>query len=324
LEYALILPNSHIKEEPFGIILAAGQGKRMQTNLPKVAHTILGKSLVEWCIETFEKANISNLVVVLSPKQQEVIKIIQNHELFKLKKLHYCFQEEALGTGNAALCGLKKVQELKEFSENSPVIIGFGDTPALRPESLKNGFNFHLFQKNTCTVLGFETENPTGYGRIVLNVKNSEFIKIQEEKDCNELEKKITLVNSGFLICVAKQLLSYLPNLTNNNSNKEYYLTDIPQIAEKNKYKVGVYKNLPEAELLGVNTQEQLAYVAKLMQERILSQLMTQGVQILNPKLVYIEPSISFGKNCIVEPFVYLSGNKKYSDNTRIVSFTKV
>ena len=145
-------------------------------------------------------------------------------------------------------------------------------------------------------------------------------MEIREEKDCSETERKINLCNSGFLIASWELFKELLPKVENNNATGEYYLTEFPKIVRLFKKKVEVYSGVAEEELAGVNSQSQLASMAKYLQRRIVDFWMDNGVQFLNPECVYVEKSVILSQGVIVEPFVYLSGNIKIDPGARIKS----
>ncbi len=308
-----------------GVILAAGMGKRMKTSLPKVAHEILGKPMVLWAVEAFCDAGITDVVVVTAPSQQNVRDILERAVLKPGCKVTIAIQPEALGTANAvsaAIPSIKSIISSKNLPLNTDIVVGFGDTPAVSFESFFSYLNFHRKSEKKVTILGFKAPNPTGYGRILTN-KFGDFEAIREQKDCSAEELNIDLCNSGFICVKADLAIELLPKIVKNNSAGEYYLTDLPFLAKKDGHKVGIYNKIAAAELEGVNSQEQLATMAKFIQARIIDAAMQNGVQFLNPLSAYVEPHVSFESDVIVEPFVYLAGHSHFKKGIRIASFSK-
>jgi bifunctional UDP-N-acetylglucosamine pyrophosphorylase / glucosamine-1-phosphate N-acetyltransferase len=306
-------------EKPmWGIILAAGQGKRMKTDRPKVAHEVLGRPLVIWAIESMRQAGIRTIAVVLSPNQKSVIELVKKYEANFDVELVVALQEIALGTGHAALCGLNELIKNQKISESQlnfqNVLIGFGDTPAVRPETFGRFVTQHLTQQNDVTVFAFRPPMPFGYGRI-LKTASGDFLSIREEKDCSEVEKLEQLCNSGLLCANAKILVEVLPHLSTQNASGEHYLTDVPAVAKK----VGIYESTETTELQGVNSQSQLAEIAEFMQFKILEKHMDNGVQFLDPKSVYLEPTVKVSEGVIVEPYVYLAGEQVIKKGERVL-----
>lgn len=310
------------KQDVVGIILAAGQGKRMKTTRPKVAHTLLGCPLIEWSMRHFVEAGVADLCVVVSPAQPEVHVIVEE---FALKvagrcRVKYVFQDVALGTGHAALCGVRSLQA--QGVKIGTALIGLGDVPGVVPEVL-NGLLTRLDEdKSALSVLAFEALDPTGYGR-VLKTMDGQVYRIQEEKDCSAEQKMIRSCNSGFFAGDFHILEEYLPQIKPENAAREYYLTDLPVLLTSAGHRVTAFEGVPEEAVLGVNSQAQLADVAVRLQRRVVQNLMASGVQILSPEHVYIEDSVVFGQNVIVEPFVSLSGQFQIPDGTRVGSFSR-
>jgi bifunctional UDP-N-acetylglucosamine pyrophosphorylase/glucosamine-1-phosphate N-acetyltransferase len=158
----------------------------------------------------------------------------------------------------------------------------------------------------------------------VLTGTTGSFKAIREEKDCSSEEKSVHLCNSGFLCSTLKDFETYLPQLRPNNAAGEYYLTDVPGLAVAQNKSVGVFADVTQEELEGVNSQAQLASMAKYLQDKIIARWMDEGVQFLMPENVYIEPSVTFDPGAIVEPFVYLSGAIHINSSTRITSGTRL
>ena len=314
-----------------GIILAAGMGKRMKTSLPKVAHTALGKPLVLWSVESLLNAGVRNLVVVLSPQQLQVEELIKSFVRTHALPVTVAYQIEPLGTAHAALSGMPEARKLllqKELSlQKSHVIVGFGDTPAVSGASFAHYLNAHKGiqngEPNAFTLLAFEPADNAGYGR-VLTTPEGQFVAIREEKDCTPAEKKLRLCNSGFLCAQFQDAETLLPQIQNKNAAQEYYLTDLPLLGKQAGKRVGVFTGIAEPELAGVNSQEQLARVVEFLQGRIVRHWQAQGVQFLNPNQVYVEDSVTFESDVIVEPFVYLAGKSHFQKGTRILAFSKI
>ncbi|MES2615948.1 MAG: sugar phosphate nucleotidyltransferase [Bdellovibrionota bacterium] len=241
------------------IVLAAGQGKRMNSTLPKVAHLLAEKPLIIWAIESLMAAKIKNFIPVISPTQNLVKEIITSKKFSSNMNLQFAYQNEQLGTAHAVFCGAKLVMDLykNQIPSNLMVIVSYGDTPMVKAETFKKLMDLHLKQNNSFTVLAFKAEDPFGYGRIITNA-NGELIAIREQKDCSKEEENIQICNSGILCANYSNLTAILPLIKNNNLAKEFYLTDIPIFALEQRLKIGLMVEDEEAQFLGVNTQEQL------------------------------------------------------------------
>ncbi len=310
------------KQEVVGIILAAGQGKRMKSSRSKVAHTLLGRSLIEWSMHQFVAAGVADLVVVLSPSQPEVSEIVSNYSKSVAGRCRILpvFQEVALGTGHAALCGVRALESVG--CQTGTALIGLGDVPGISAEILNDLALRRSADGSALTVLAFEAAHPQGYGRVLKNA-NGQVVAIQEEKDCSPEERLIRSCNSGFFAGDLLDLHEFLPKVKQENAAREYYLTDLPVLLTEAGRRVSAYEGVVEDAVLGINSQQQLAEAAVRMQRRVVKQLLDSGVQILNPDQVYIEPSVTFGKNVIVEPFVSLGGSVHVPDDVRVPSFSR-
>ncbi len=260
-----------MKKKTYAVLLAAGEGKRMESNLPKVAHFLKDKTLLEWCFDSLFQTNVDNILCVISPTHDVVKKIISDYNHDHHKNIQFCFQDPPLGTGHAVLCAFEFMKTKKELffpinnleneltqKQNTNILISYGDTPGIQSQTYNNFIHFHEQGHNHFSILSFLAKNPFGYGRILMDNKNH-FVGIREEKDCNTEEKKIQICNSGILMGHYSCFEEILPSLKNKNAQQEYYLTDVPMIAVKKKnQKVSVLLHQNENELLGINTKDQL------------------------------------------------------------------
>lgn len=305
------------------IVLAAGQGKRMQSPLPKVAHTLLGKPMVRHVVDSLVRCGVRECVTVLSPHQNQVRNILAQATYPEGVRVDTALQDPPLGTGHAAQCGFGVLKNLvKNSKEKTDVIVAFGDTPAIRAETFRAFVEFHAKEDNVFTILAFNAKDPTGYGR-VLQESGGRFQAIREHKDCSEAELKVTLCNSGLLCGSLDAFERYLPQLKNDNRAKEYYLTDLPGLARESGQRAGVFIGPDEQELAGVNSQAQLADMARVLQRRIVQGWMERGVQFLDPDAVYVEETITFEPGVIVEPFVFLAGKHHFPQGSRVRAGTR-
>lgn len=320
--------NTHVEnQDSVGIILAAGMGKRMKTSLPKVAHAALGKPLVLWAVDAFVDAGLRNLVVVLSPKQAVVEELVRAHASVRGISLSVAFQDSAQGTAHAARCGLPQARALLAEAgvppEKAQLVIGFGDTPAVGPEAFARYLAFHRAERACVTLLAFEPADNSGYGRILTDARGA-FTAIREEKDCGVEEKRVRLCNSGFLCARFSDFEDLVARVGNQNAAQEYYLTDVPFLARAEGKPVSIFSGIPERELAGVNSQEQLAEAAQFLQRRIIRGWQARGVQFLDPSQVYVEESVTFEPDVIVEPFVYLAGKSHFASGSRVPAFSRI
>lgn len=291
------------------LILAAGKGTRMKSELPKVIHTVNGIPMVQKIIKELEKINIEENILILGHKKEEVLKTIG--------EVSYVVQTEQLGTGHAIMQAKEK---LKDYEGD--VMILCGDTPLLKSSTLENMYNYHKENNCTTTVLTAVYENPFGYGRIVK--ENGNVVGIVEEKEASEEIKKIKEVNAGVYCCNAKELFKALDKIDNNNEKGEYYLTDIIGIQVKEGKKVSSFVLEDSEEILGVNSKVELAQASKVLRERKNKELMEEGVILIDPATTYIEETVKVGRDTVIYPGVVLQGNTIIGENCEIIGNTRI
>lgn len=285
------------------IILAAGQGTRMKSKLPKVLHRVLGKPMVQWVIDCLTAAGVTDKITVLGHGAEQVATVVG-------EQTSIVYQTEQLGTGHAVMQGVKDLG-----AENDCVIVICGDTPLLQADTIKALLAKHNAEKNMVTVLTAQASDPTGYGRIVRN--GAQIEAIVEQKDATEEEKTITEINTGTYCFNQQFMLQYLPTLTTNNAQKEYYLTDLIKIANQNQFPVGGYQLDDFSESLGVNNRVQLAQAEQVLRQRKCREVMLAGVTLIDPASTYIGADVVIGNDTIIYPNVVLEGATVIgSDNT--------
>ena len=277
------------------LILAAGQGTRIKSDLPKVLHKACGKEMVNHVIDTLRKADIADINVIIG-KGSELVK-----ERTSSREVSYSLQAEQLGTGHAVKCATDFLKDKK-----GTVAIFCGDAPLIKEETIVSLFEEHNLNNNTATLLTSILDDATGYGRIIRD--GNEVLKIVEHKDCNEEELKVTEMNAGVYCFDIEKLLNALNKLSNNNSQGEYYLTDVIGILKSEGEKVGAVV-IDFEETLGVNSRAQLAQVEAILRKRINTKHMDNGVTLIDPNNTYIGADVIIGKDTIIYPGNVLEGN---------------
>jgi len=276
------------------IILAAGQGTRMKSKLPKVLHRVLGKPMIQWVIDCINSAGVSDVISVLGHGGEQVADAIKD-------QTQIVYQTEQLGTGHAVMQGVSVLS-----SSNECVLVICGDTPLLRAETIAALIDKHNLEKNEVTVLTAYTENPTGYGRIVRNGMQIE--AIVEQKDATEDQKNITEINTGTYCFNQAFLLKYLSELNTDNAQNEYYLTDLIKIANQYGLPVGGFQLNDFSESLGVNNRVQLSQAEQILRQRKCQEVMMSGVTLIDPATTYIGADVVIGADTIIYPNVLLDG----------------
>ncbi len=291
------------------LILAAGKGTRMKSDLPKVIHKVNGIPMVKKILNELEKLGTEENILILGHKKEEILK--------ELGEIKYAIQEEQLGTGHAIM---QAENLLKDYEGD--VMILCGDTPLLRHETLKAMYEAHKKSGVATTILTSVYENPFGYGRIV---KDGEKVTaIVEEKEADEETKKIKEVNAGVYCCNAKELFAALKKVTNNNEKGEYYLTDIVGIQVGEGKTVASFVLEDNREILGVNSKVELAEASKILRERKNTSLMEEGVILIDPASTYIEETVKIGRDTVIYPTVMLQGNTVIGENCEIIGCTRI
>ena len=291
--------------EIVSIILAAGRGKRMNSLLPKPLHKVAGKTLLNWLEDTLESASILKRIFVLG-HQNEILKEY-------IKGSEYVIQEPQLGTGHAVKLAKEKVKNL-----NSIIIIAYADTPFIGANTIKKMVS-QIKNGYKISILGFETDEPSGYGRIITD-SNNQVSKIVEENDANEEVKKITLCNSGVLAGKASDIFEYLDQVKFSD-NGEYYLTDIVSICAELGSKVGYVQSLEE-ELIGINDRADQSEAENIIQNKLIKKHLLNGVTLLNPNSIYFDANAEILKDVIIEPNVFIGPNVRIKSQTIIKAFS--
>lgn len=283
------------------IILAAGMGTRMKSGMPKVLHRVCGKPLCKWVIDASKEAGADKVVTIIGHGADTVRQTLGNVTEFAL-------QSEQKGTGHA-------VMQAKEFIENSDcVVILNGDTPLIKAETIKKAVEYHNERGEQATVITAILSDATGYGRIVRGADGG-VLKIVEQKDASEEEKKIREVNSGMYVFDAKSLAYALGEIKPNNAQGEYYLTDTLEILLRAGKKAGAYAIDDNDEIRGINDRVQLSEAAYIMRDRINKAHMRGGVTMTNPQSVYIESDVEIGRDTVIEPNVTIKSGTKIGAN---------
>lgn len=285
------------------IILAAGKGTRMKSSTPKVLHSVMGKTLVERVIDNvFKIDNLSEIFTIVGHQSDRVTEFITS----KYTSVDCILQQPQLGTGDAVF---KAYDRLKGFE--GTVIVLCGDTPLLTTETLNNFVSHHKETGSDLTVLSAIIDPSTNYGRIVRNAEGN-VTRIVEEKDASSEEKAIKEVNAGVYCIEWKQVSPAFFELTTNNEQGEYYLTDIVGWSVGKGMKVQAFVLEDNNEIFGINSKLDLAHATSLLNSKTLKSLMTEGVTIVDPKTTWIAPETTIGADTVVYPGCYIEGSNSF------------
>lgn len=292
------------------IILAAGAGTRMKSKLPKVAHKILDKSMVQYVVESAKEAGVSDICVVVGHGKEDVMKAIDTDVSFVV-------QEQQLGTGHAVMQGIDFI------GESGQVLVLFGDTPLITGKTLTKMIAKHQEMDQAVTVLSAIVDDPTGYGRIIRD-EAGVFVKSVEHKDASDSERAVCEINSGMYCFEAKALKTALMSLTNHNSQGEYYLPDTIISIMAQGMKVDAMITEDTEEILGVNSKVQLSEAAAIIYRRINRKLMEAGVTFIAPDQSFVSKDAVIGADTTIYPGVMILGATIIGEDCIIGANTKI
>ncbi len=299
----------------YAIVLAAGKGTRMESELPKVMHPLAGRPMVLHLMEALAEIIPSETVVVVGPEMGELATELQEHPLSP----KVAVQEERLGTGHAVMAALKETR-ITQLTLGT-VLIVYGDTPLLTAETMQELLRARLSKVNPgVVVLGFQPRNPVSYGRLILDERGG-LSKIVEAKDASPEELALKLCNSGVMAVDAGLLPEVLEELTNNNAKGEYYLTDIIALARKHGRVCTVVEG-SERELMGINTRVELADAEAIVQRQLRRRAMNGGASMIDPTTVYLSWDTELGRDVTIGPNVVFRPGVRVGDNVDIWAFS--
>ncbi|MDR0675794.1 MAG: bifunctional UDP-N-acetylglucosamine diphosphorylase/glucosamine-1-phosphate N-acetyltransferase GlmU [Elusimicrobiota bacterium] len=303
------------------IILGAGKGARMKSNIPKILHLVNNKPLIYWLIKSIQIINPLKNILVVGHQYDEIKNYFQtNKELSNLFHknqpsgiLNFAFQERLLGSGDAVKSALNNIDK----NYDGDILVVCGDTPLLTSETISNLIENHKKTDSAVTVLTAKVENPFGYGRVKKD-KNNNIIKIIEEKDSDFDEKNIKEINSGVYCFKYKILKDYIHKIVPNEKTAEFYLTDIIEIIYKTGVKTKSFATDNLAEILGINDKVALFQANREMRMRINKKFMLQGVEIINPENIEIDENAKIGIDTIIYDGTIIRGKVEIGDNCKI------
>jgi bifunctional UDP-N-acetylglucosamine pyrophosphorylase/glucosamine-1-phosphate N-acetyltransferase len=285
------------------VVLAAGQGTRMKSAMPKVIHPIGGKPMLVHVIETARQLLPRDIYVVYGYGGDRVISEINQ------PGVHWCLQEKQLGTGHALSQALPKV------SPEQTVLILYGDVPLIGAQTLK--YLLQSLDSHALSLLSVELEDPIGYGRIIRD-KQGMMCRIAEEKDATCEQKKISEINTGIMCAGAEDLARWLNKVQNNNSQGEYYLTDCVEVAVEENRTVNAVICHDAYEVMGINDKRQLAACERRYQQRETEQLMLSGVTLYDPSRVDIRGKLTVAQDISIDINVVFEGEVNLGNRVSI------
>ena len=287
------------------IIMAAGKGTRMKSKNSKLVQKIYGKEMVKRAVENAKKAGVDDVVAVVGYQKEQVMNVLGD-------TVKYAIQEDMLGTGHAVMQAAKYLEGKK-----GRVLVLNGDVPILRPETINRLLDKSIDNKEAATLLTAIYDDPFGYGRIIRD-EGGNIEGIVEEKDATDEQKEINEINAGIYCFDIEALLDALKEIKPNNSQGEYYLTDVIEIIGNKGLKTGAVIVEDNTEILGVNDRMQLQMVTKILQHRINSELMMSGVTIEDINSTYIYDDVKIGMDTVIHPNTTIKSDVEIGEDCEI------
>ncbi|HDL5699423.1 TPA: bifunctional UDP-N-acetylglucosamine diphosphorylase/glucosamine-1-phosphate N-acetyltransferase GlmU [Mannheimia haemolytica] len=284
------------------VILAAGKGTRMYSDLPKVLHPVAGKPMVKHVIDTAKQLDAQQIHLIYG-HGADLLKARLSEE-----PVNWVFQAEQLGTGHAMQ------QAAPFFADDENIVMLYGDAPLITKATLER--LIAAKPENGIALLTVELENPTGYGRIIR--ENGSVVAIVEQKDANEAQLKVKEVNTGVMVASGASFKKWLKNLNNNNAQGEYYITDVIAMANQEGFKVQAVQATEFMEVEGANNRLQLAALERFYQKREAEKLLLAGVTIIDPSRFDLRGTVTHGKDVQIDVNVILEGEIKLGNNVKI------
>lgn len=291
------------------VILAAGEGTRMKSALPKVLHPVAGLPMVAHVVRAAVAAGVDAVAIVVGRGAEEV----RNAAVPFAPGAETYLQTERLGTAHAVLAAHEAIA--RGYDD---IVVLFGDTPLLSPKAI-NDARHALTLGPAIAVMGFHTDHPDGYGRLI--VDRGELVAIREHKDCSADERRITFCNGGVMAIKGKHALSLIGEVGNHNSKGEYYLTDIVQMA-RDRYLPVVATEASSENVLGINTRVELAEAEALWQAKARREMMLSGVTLVDPSSVFLSWDTRIGAETTIEPHVFFGRGVTVGEGASIHAFS--
>ncbi|HHC6584380.1 TPA: bifunctional UDP-N-acetylglucosamine diphosphorylase/glucosamine-1-phosphate N-acetyltransferase GlmU [Vibrio parahaemolyticus] len=284
------------------VILAAGKGTRMHSNMPKVLHTLAGKPMVKHVIDTCTGLGAQNIHLVFGHGGDQMQTTLAD------ETVNWVLQADQLGTGHAV------DQASPRFEDDEKILVLYGDVPLISPETIENLLDAQ--PTGGIALLTVMLDNPTGYGRIIR--KNGPVVAIVEQKDASEEQKQIKEINTGVMVATGGDLKRWLSGLNNNNAQGEYYLTDVIAAAHDEGRAVEAVHPVNAIEVEGVNDRAQLARLERAFQSMQAQKLLEQGVMLCDPARFDLRGELQCGMDCEIDANVIIEGNVSLGDNVII------
>jgi len=294
----------------YAIVLAAGKGTRMKTELPKCAFPILKKPMIEYIMENVEDSVIDEAIVVVGHQKEIFYEMLGD-------RVHFALQEQQLGTGHA----IKMTSELMKDKVGTTIIM-LGDMPLVDNTVINKVISYHQDRGNDLTVVTTEFDNPKGYGRIIRNDYGN-IEAIVEQNDCTDEQKRIKEVNTGIYVVDNEELFKAVEKIKKNKNKGEYYLTDIVEIMKKDHI-IGTFVLWDNKKVMGINDLYSVSIAEKYLRDLINKDHMLNGVSIINPETVTIGDDVTIESNVTIYPNTYITGGSVIKTGAKIGPNTEI
>lgn len=291
------------------IILAAGKSTRMKTDVCKVLHEVCGRPMLAYVLDACRAAGVADCIVVVGYGKDAVMRAFSSD-----RGIRWIEQAEQKGTGHAVLC----CREAARGFDN--VLVLCGDGPLIREQTLQQLLETHAREQAAATLATAVLDDPTGYGRIVRD-ERGQLTGIIEQRDCTPQQREIREVNPSYYCYRAADLFTALDQVRPNNAKNEYYLTDTLGILIGAGRTVVAVTAVPPADILSINSRQELALVNRVMRDRILDRHMSAGVTIVDPATTWIDSRVTIGQDTVIQPFTYIAGPGQIGRNCTIGPF---
>lgn len=294
------------------VVLAAGQGTRMKSALPKVLHRLSGGTLIDWVLDTADCLDPTTTTVVVGHLADKVISCVGNRQ-----GVQFVTQEPQLGTAHALL----QTEPVLKDSAGTLVLLS-GDVPLLKPETLRRLVEAHSGANAAATVVTATVERPYGYGRIIRT--GGRIARIVEERDASPAERQIREINGGIYAFDLQPLFDALRGVASQNTQGEYYLTDLIAIYRRRKLPVETLMVADPWEIRGINSRTELAEVSRIVRQNKNEELMAAGVTIVDPATTYIDPAVEIGTDTVIHPGVIIEGHTRIGVASEIQAHVRI
>ncbi|MFA7725096.1 MAG: bifunctional UDP-N-acetylglucosamine diphosphorylase/glucosamine-1-phosphate N-acetyltransferase GlmU, partial [Candidatus Izemoplasmatales bacterium] len=296
----------------YALVLAAGKGTRMKTEMPKCAYPLIRKPMIAYIVENIRNSHIIDETVVVVGHKREIIQEILGDTV------KYAVQTEQLGTGHAVMVAEELISDL-----DGDTMILPGDMPLVDDIVIEKVFREHIDRRHDMTVMTTKIDDPSGYGRIIRN--DSGYLdSIIEHHEATSGQRMIDEINTGMYVVKNRILFSALKRITNNNLKHEYYLTDIVNILKQDGYVIGTYALKESYKAMGVNDLYSLSIAEAKLRLKINKQHMINGVAMINPETITIGHNVIIEENVVIHPNTYITGNSVIKKGAQIGPNTEI